>query len=299
MHNNVRGFYIEPTNICTIKCPGCPRTQFINQWPQHWKNHTLDVDLLFRFLDVDLNNRHFILSGNYGDPIYHPDILEFVRRIKAYNSRITLNTNGSYKKSDFWHELVSLLDSGDLIVFAIDGLPENFTEYRINADWASIKQGVDICTRGPCQTKWQYIPFAYNQSNIEQARALSSELGFDYFQVLASDRFDKHTVNFVPNQELLGNRYTAQQNWKSGETVSIDPKCAQGNEHFITADGFYSPCCYLADHRFYYKNIFGKNKSMFDIRNTTFSKLMSQQQVIDFYRDLPANSGCQFNCPAT
>ena len=91
MINSVQGFHIEPTNICTLQCPGCSRTQFIKQWPQHWSNHSLDIDSLFNFLDIDLHNKKIILSGNYGDPIYHPDILTLVKELnkKSYNIRQT------------------------------------------------------------------------------------------------------------------------------------------------------------------------------------------------------------------
>lgn len=299
MHNDIRGFYIEPTNLCTLKCPGCARTQFINQWPQHWKNYNLNIDDLFNFLDISLAGKTFVLGGNYGDPIYHPELIELVKRIKTQQAQITINTNGSYKKESWWQELTSLLDHNDSIVFAIDGVPDNFTEYRINSDWTSIKQAIDISVQSNCQTTWQYIPFLYNQNTIEQARFLSQQLGIDHFQITHSDRFDDQTMHYMPNNNFLADRFTPQQSWKQGNISDINPKCSAGREHFITAEGFYTPCCYLADHRFYYKNIFGKNKKTYNIKNTTITELMSSLQVIDFYNNLSANPGCQFNCPAT
>ena len=76
----ITGFHIEPTNICTLKCEGCARTRFIDQWPQHWHNHSLDIDQLLNFLDVDLSTKTIKLCGNYGDPIYHPDFINFVKK---------------------------------------------------------------------------------------------------------------------------------------------------------------------------------------------------------------------------
>jgi hypothetical protein len=51
---NITGFHIEPTNICTLKCAGCARTKFIDQWPQHWKNHSIDIEKLLKFIDIEL-----------------------------------------------------------------------------------------------------------------------------------------------------------------------------------------------------------------------------------------------------
>jgi hypothetical protein len=96
----------------------------------------------------------------------------------------------------------------------------------------------------------------------------------------------------------LGIRYNKQQQWKKHhELIAVAPKCATGREHFITADGYYSPCCYVADHRFYYKTDFGKNKNRYSITNTSLTGILSQPTVIDFYQSLDSVSACQFNCP--
>jgi hypothetical protein len=70
-----------------------------------------------------------------------------------------------------------------------------------------------------------------------------------------------------------------------------------GIDHFITADGFYSPCCFIADHRFYYKTIFGKQKKFYNIQEYTLSQMLAESTVIDFYQNLDQQPGCQFNCP--
>ncbi len=85
----ISGLHIEPTNICTLKCPGCARTRFLDQWPQHWKNHSLDVDQLLKFLDIDLSNLDIVLCGNYGDPIYHPDLIDFVTKLSSDTHTLT------------------------------------------------------------------------------------------------------------------------------------------------------------------------------------------------------------------
>jgi MoaA/NifB/PqqE/SkfB family radical SAM enzyme len=299
MIESIKGFQIEPTNICTLKCPGCSRTQFIKRWPQHWNNHYLDVKQVLNFLDIDLKNKRINLCGNYGDPIYHPDLIDFVVQLKKTGAVVSMVTNGSYKDKHWWQSLVDCLDSNDTIYFSIDGLPENFTEYRINADWDSIKIGIEISTASKCQTIWKYIPFDYNQNNIEQVKAMSQDLGFDKFLVEPSDRFDEHTLNFLPKSDtLMGQRYHYMQDWKQQKIIpELNPRCHSKSEHFISASGFYTPCCYLSDHRFYYKTTFGKNKNKFNIANTTLSQILGESDVINFYQILDQQPGCQYNCP--
>jgi MoaA/NifB/PqqE/SkfB family radical SAM enzyme len=295
----VRGFYIEPTNICTLKCSGCARTRFIDQWPQHWKNHSLDIDQLLNFLDVDLKNKSISLGGNYGDPIYHPDFINFIRRLKQAGATIHIGTNGSYKTKEWWQQLTDLLEATDRIIFAIDGIPENFKQYRKNADWDSIEIGIKTSVASRCQTTWKYIPFSFNENDIDSARTMSNEFGIDVFTVEPSDRYDKLTAGLIPTKiDFIGKKFNAQQNFKKvQQIVNLAPKCNNDREHYISAEGFYSPCCRVADHRFYYKTNFGKQKKQYDIRNTTLSQLLEKDNVIEFYNNLEQHSVCQYSCP--
>jgi len=298
--DSITGFHIEPTNICTLKCPGCARTRFIDQWPQHWQNHSIDVSALMQFLDVDLTGRQIMLCGNYGDPIYHPDFYNLVSQLKQRGSIIHITTNGSYRSVNWWQRLVALLDGQDSITFSVDGIPDNFTQYRINADWESIKSAMTTCSSSAVTTIWKYIPFSYNVNDIDQAQQLSQSLGIKQFQVDPSDRFDALTDHLKPSEKFLGNRFTAQQTWMQDKsTAGVQPKCVDGRQHYISADGYYVPCCYLQDHRFYYKTNFGRQKKLYNITDHTLSEILSRPAVIDFYHSLPEQAGCQFNCPQT
>jgi MoaA/NifB/PqqE/SkfB family radical SAM enzyme len=295
----ISGFHLEPTNICTLKCSGCARTRFIEQWPQHWRNHNLDVDAVLKFLDIDINGKLIRLAGNYGDPIYHPDFIEFVKKIKDRGANVAITTNGSYKKQEWWEELVEYLSHNDIVNFSVDGTPDNFTQYRVNGDWESIRVGMNIVAKSNCDSTWKYIPFSFNQHDIDEVERLSVEIGIKRFQLQFSDRFDEKTQNLLPDPKFVGSRYTLQNNWKSNQHVNVNPKCNDGQEHFITADGYYVPCCYLPDHRFYYKTPFGKNKNQYDIRTTTVTEILARSNMIEFYQTLDQQPGCQFNCPKT
>lgn len=295
------GFHLEVTNMCTLECSGCARTRFIEQWPKHWKNHNLDCNDLTNFLDIDIEGVTFSLCGNYGDPIYHPDLYNIINILKSRGGIIEITTNGSYRKQHWWKKILSLLDSNDSITFSIDGIPENFTEYRKNADWKSIEVAIKECVKSDVKTIWKYIVFSYNENNVEDARKLSDSYGIDNFVLSYSDRFDEKTKHLIPSDNnQLGNRYTKQVEFKRNIQNDIEPKCkSKKNEHFITATGHYSPCCYIADHRFYYKTQFGKNRKEYSIQDIKFSELMQSQNTIEFYSNIESSkpSPCQYNCP--
>jgi len=293
----VKGIHLEPTNICTLKCPGCARTRFINQWPAHWKNHSLDRSALMQFLDLDLGGIEVVMCGNYGDPIYHPDLVGMVKDFKARGAIISIVTNGSHRKRSWWQDLVNELSEYDSVTFSIDGVPENFAQYRINGDWTTIQQAIETCVTAACQTKWKYIPFSFNENTIEQARQLSIDLGMDQFEISHSDRFDEITMHFKPTESQIGPRWHAQQTWKQSNTINqLIPKCHDEQSHYISADGYYMPCCYVGDHRFYYKTEFGKNRKQYAIESISLSEILQKSTVTEFYDTLINQSACQFNC---
>jgi MoaA/NifB/PqqE/SkfB family radical SAM enzyme len=296
---DITGIHLEPTNICTLKCSGCARTRFIEKWPQHWKNHSVDIEQLNKFLDIDLQHKTITLCGNYGDPIYHTQFHELISSLKSQGAKLHIITNGSYRTADWWTKTVSILDSVDQIVFSVDGLPENFTQYRKNADWDSIHLAMEICAESTCKTEWKFIPFSFNENDIESTRELSEKLGIDIFKVEPSDRFDEQTNYLKPQGSYIGSRYINQQSWKQNNQQVVDPQCADNQQHYISADGVYSPCCYIADHRFYYKTEFGKNKKSYNIADHTLSQILTRPAVVEFYSNLTNKPVCQYNCPAT
>lgn len=302
MLDQITGFHIETTNMCTLKCPRCSRTKFNELFPAKWTNKNLNLDHLKQFLDIDLTEKKIYFCGIYGDPIYYPQLLEMIAYFKQAGAVVMISTNGSYKSWDWWKQLADLLDYKDAVKFAIDGVPDNFTQYRINADWSSIKLGIDILTKTNVKTVWQYIPFSFNEDTIEQARQLSQTLGFDEFVISPSDRWDNN--DSLQPTNYVGNRTTAIINWKNtpeqNRIDKVDAKCKNlNNQHYISADGYYMPCCYVGDYRFYYKSEFFKNQNQYDISKTTISKILSSDRSINFYSSLEDAklNYCTFNCP--
>lgn len=314
MLENLQGFHIEPTNICTLKCSKCARTNFIEKFPQKWKNYNLNLQDLKEFLDIDLNNKLISLNGNYGDPLYYPDLIPLVTYFKTKGCRIIIHTNGSYVKETVWQQLADVLNKEDIINFSIDGIPENFTQYRVNADWASIERGINIMTKSRAKTVWKFIVFSYNISDIHAAKLISDEMGFDDFVVNNSDRWDgpddwlnpkkiidvnEPLINGLLSTGSFDSRRTKNIiKWKNNDRENdIDPLCKLTNSlHFISAEGFYLPCCWAGDHRFYYQSEFYKHKEKFAISKTTLSKVLDYLQNFFNTIEITKPKYCTFNC---
>ena len=300
---NLKGLHIELTNKCYLKCSKCARTTFIDKFGiDKWDNHDLSLNDLKTFLDIDLSELKITLCGVYGDPIYHPELIEIVSWFKENNAIVKMDTNGSYKDRYWWEQLVSKLTAEDEICFSIDGIPENFTQYRVNGDWESIAVGLQVVGLSDVNSTWKYITFSFNEHDINQAKTLSESFNIKSFKVKYSDRFDINDDLMPSSSTAVSAQYSSVIVWQNLDNMKrahqeIDPKCSNGREHFIAADGYYSPCCYVGDWRFYYKSKFYKNKNSYKIQNTTIKKILEQEQ--DFFDNLQTTKYdyCTFNCP--
>jgi MoaA/NifB/PqqE/SkfB family radical SAM enzyme len=288
------GLHVEATSRCTLACPRCERTVFMEKFgKKNLKILDLDIDRFKQFVDMPIDTIGF--CGNLGDPIYHSNFLELVSVSKTKSASIRITTNGSRKSKDWWQQLVSILDNTDTVIFSIDGTPENFTNYRINGDWDSIKTAIDVCVASKVKTIWKYIPFKFNENDIDSVKILSEQLGINQFRVEYSDRWLLDDP-LRPSENLIGSRDTVQQEYKTSgnKSFNIDPKCVSDKEHFISADGFYAPCCYSKNYEFWYKSEWWKDKM--SIQDYTLSECISRFNK--FYATIQDTRPdyCVFNC---
>lgn len=287
----IYSLHLEATSRCRLACPRCARTDLLSKGLL--RNTDIDISALEQFIDVPLEDIN--LCGNLGDPIYHPKFIELVQMLQTKTDTVSITTNGSGKSTKWWQTLNSVLRTTDRIKFSIDGLPNNFTEYRINADWDSVKRGIDISVQGPAYITWKYIPFKFNEENIEQAKLLSEDLGFDRFVLDPSNRWE---INDYLRPSIVKEDSLAKEQYKVNEhrDLDIDPVCENGRQHYVSADGYYAPCCMMRHHKWYYKSEWWKNRQQHDITTTT---LAEQCRHFDAFYATIQNKRydyCVYNC---
>jgi MoaA/NifB/PqqE/SkfB family radical SAM enzyme len=289
--------HIEPTTRCTLGCPRCGRTVLLEKFGKKSLSIIdLDPSALDEFIDVNIAT--ISLCGNNGDPIYHKNLKDLIKVCKKHSEKIVIKTNGGHRTKHWWAEIVELFEENDEIHFSIDGTPENFTKYRINGDWNSTLIGINQCVSSKVKTIWKYIPFSFNENDINTARNLATDLGFDRFWVDPSDRWEDNDWLKPKTHELIGSRSEVRNNFKYHEQrdLDIDPKCKTNHTHFINANGHYMPCCMMSDYRFYYKSQWWKNKDQYDIKTTKLSQQLTNFN--EFYKTIHTNKPdyCLFTC---
>lgn len=184
----IKEVHLGITNRCRLACLVCARNDKTSDTMQ--KIQDIALEDIKKFL-LSASPRKVFFCGVYGDPIYHPDFIEIIRFMKQElpYTMIIIHTNGTGKKDEWWHELISLLTRKDSIYFAIDGSPENYHNYRINSKWSEVEQAVKACVKARDSinnyTKiiWKYLVFSFNEDTIYESYLKCKELGMSGFDL--------------------------------------------------------------------------------------------------------------------
>ena len=144
-------------------------------------------------------------SGSLGDPIYHPKFLEIVKILKESGKTISINTNGSGKKIEFWNTLFDMLDNRDRVVFAIDGFEKTVGLYRKNFTQEDFNFVLSVMALGKSKNiiiVWNFIPFNFNEHQIVEAAkwAIKNRV---YFVIKKSKRWKEEEDPMLPTNRKL------------------------------------------------------------------------------------------------
>lgn len=271
--------HIETTNRCTLACPACPRTTWQNILKKPVVKADLDVDLLEKFLDCDGGKKikNFNLCGDYGDSIYYPDLLKLIER---FRNQVSFNivTNGSRQTEKFWNNLSCLLTKDDTVMFSIDGLEDTNHLYRINSDWTSIMQGIDIVARSAAQIHWKTIVFNFNYDKLDKIKTFANSKGAT-FHAEKTHRYGNDS--FVPPESYIETNHLYQEEFNN-QSFEIEPRCEK-DAKVITADGYLYPCDWIRNPQTFYKSQLWKQKQRW--LEKTKMKDNTYDQVLSVIRD--------------
>ena len=281
-------WHIEPTSKCILECPLCDRTWFYKKFKKRL-THDIDIDHLINFLKG--SSPEVLMCGNNGDPIYHNKFHELCSGLKNIDSKITITTNGSGKKKDWWEKLCSILTENDSIEFSIDGLEDTNHLYRKNAKWKTIMDAIEVVTNHNIDTTWKFIVFKHNQHQIEDAKNYSKELGIKNFRLIKSDRWWDTEEELMPNDKYVDQIYHEQIKVTSGKDmkVAIRQQCMSkqdgepDTELYIDSSGDFYPCCKIGTYAFRYNSIFTPKNKKFNIKDISIQKLLGNSEIKNFF----------------
>ena len=191
--DEIKSVHLEITEACNAACPMCARNINGGEENPHLTNAELSLDdckIIFSPTFISQLDRLY-MCGNYGDPIAAKDTLEVFEYFRQHNPKIhlSMHTNGSAKKTEWWTKLATVLGQKSHVVFSIDGLEDTNHLYRQNTVWSKIMENAQAFIAAGGRARWDYIVFAHNEHQVEDAEALAKQMGFEKFQYKKSARF--------------------------------------------------------------------------------------------------------------
>jgi molybdenum cofactor biosynthesis enzyme MoaA len=278
-------WHLEPSAICALKCPRCPRTEHPDT---PWLNYSMDLNFFKSFMTEDrLRNdvKRLTMCGDVGDPIYCKDYIEICRYVKSINPRIHIFTitNGSNKSVAWWKEFASVCNEYDSINFSVDGYDHDSNNlYRINSNWKSIIDGIRTLRENNDRVfiNWALIVFSFNQDHIDNIKSRAAALGMDSLQITkstkfgskygeayqgesdpleprpewisSSHRYERSIVDIsgrqIPNQDYLEhNKIMFHKIKNQYQNAPVVPLCEIGNRGiYVNAEGVVFPCSWTS-----------------------------------------------------
>ncbi len=304
---------VDITNVCQLRCPLCPTgLEAHDRVSTHF-----DYDKFIKLMDEIGDYLFFLDFYNWGEPLLHKRIEEFIHIARNKNISCGISTNLSLKLTD--ERIRKIINSGlNEMVVSVDGASQEvYEKYRRRGDYelviANIRRFVELKkemgAQTPCIT-WRFLVFGFNEHQIETARALAAEIGVDSF--VATSAYLDEGFYPVPEAERksMDNWHPSLEEYQlySGqrEDGTFIPKYKPDvpnrcDWHYmssaINADGNIAPCCAL----FSSENDFGtfdgkeENSYMNVLNNENYTGIRAK---FNGERNETTNLVCE-ECPAS
>lgn len=194
---------IELSDYCNSKCPACARfTDGRNGLiaSKTVDKHEISYESFSSWFSPDFLQNKLLrlrINGQVGESTLCKDLFQIVRYFGENNQNIQISTNGGTRDRIWWYKLGKEFSKikNSKVVFAIDGLEDTLSMYRINVDFNKVIENAKYFISSGGNAEWRMITFEHNQHQVEDCRRLSEKLGFSSFVV-------RPTGGFTSNNEL-------------------------------------------------------------------------------------------------
>ena len=214
------------------------------------------------------------MCGNLGDPIVAKDTLDIFRYFRESNPNIwlSMNTNAGARDEIWWSNLATTFGRMGSVIFSVDGLHDTNHLYRQGVVWNNVERSMDAFIEAGGRARWDFLIFEHNQHQVEKAKALSEQKGFEKFTAKKTGRFitqdskkkeshqavskkglettelkkpdAKYQNKAIQKQDVIINKYGSMDAYY--DAAPIICKVKKENSLYITAEGLALPCCWTA-----------------------------------------------------
>lgn len=262
---SLKSIHLEITNRCQASCPMCSRNVHGGLENPLIKNQDWTIEDFKQILNEEVLHQvdGFYFCGNFGDPIINNELIEMCRYSKQTNPNlyIRIHTNGGARSPEWWEELRFALPPAHNVIFAIDGLEDTHSLYRIGTKYETVIRNAKAFINAGGTAEWAFIKFKHNEHQLEEAERRAKELGFARFtykdsaRFVATEKFEVlnrygevsyylepptgSKINLI-TQEVIDNYQNVV------DASEIDCYVVQTKEVYIDAYKKVMPCCFLS-----------------------------------------------------
>jgi len=172
VHSRPYVLHIEPTNLCTVRCPYCRTGAGDNEL----KPGTMSFHLFRKIFDDLRDDLIMVRLDGAGEPFLNPDIAEMISYCHTHGVASTMSTN--LQNCDELSIERCVRAGLDYLICSIDGTTQEvYEKYRINGSLSKCLENLRaigdvkrrLGTRYP-YTDWQFLIFDHNVHQIEEVK---------------------------------------------------------------------------------------------------------------------------------
>lgn len=264
-YEDITKLHLEVSSLCQAKCPMCARNEHGGLPNPNVIEQNLDIKKFKKIVTSEFLSQLTSISicGNYGDPILNSDLIKIVQYMTECNPNIDLqiHTNGSARTKQWWRDLAKVVPAIHMVLFGIDGLEDTHHLYRIGTDFNKIIENAKAFIAEGGKARWNFITFKHNEHQLEAARLMAKELGFEsfhekqtsrfigepFFEVLDSNGNVSHKLESPTEKKIAFIDRKTVENYKEAiASCTISCEVEKEKSLYIDSQGYAWPCCFLA-----------------------------------------------------
>ena len=184
-YRDIRTIHLEVTQNCQAACPMCDRNMNGEGVNPHINLDELSLDDCIKIFSPQFIKQldTMYMCGNLGDPIVAKDTLDIFKYFREHNPDmwLSMNTNAGARDETWWAELAKTYGRMGCVIFSVDGLSDTNHLYRQGVNWKNVERSMDAFIEAGGRARWDYLIFEHNQHQVEEARELSVQKGFEKF----------------------------------------------------------------------------------------------------------------------
>lgn len=260
--------FVEPTNLCNLRCPLCPTGAGEYGRPRTNKMSVRDFE---RIIDEIGDYLYWVNLFNFGEPLLNKDVPLMIGYAHEKGVSTCISTNGMLVDDQMAEALVR--SKLDCLTFSIDGLtPETYSKYRVGGNFDKVIENLKRVVEWKRKLdsslpfiEWQFLVFKHNQHEVGKVERFARALG-------ANGTYIRNASTSTDTE----NRDEALKLTLSGEERKKYPEAAIGWGKVcdflwftitVNNDGGVSPCCLAYNKDDDFGNFFNQDSSLREIWN--------------------------------